>query len=151
MEFEDLPTHEGMFNPKSRRVKRSKHKGVKRNEHKSSSIEKDVAYLLCKLGVEFKAEKTFPGLCSILFPDQLLPLDFYLPKLRAVIELDGVHHRKKVASDKHNYSLDRRILNDKTRDLFCLKRGFKMLRINDLDFKNYKEIITEFINSLKSS
>lgn len=116
---------------------------------KPSKMESKVADLLKGLRVEFVTEKTFPRLVSELYPDVLLPLDFYLPKYKASIEVDGEHHTKEIAGDKPD-SLDKRILNDATRDLFCLKKGITMLRISHEQFEDYKEIVTEFINKLKN-
>lgn len=121
----------------------------KENKHKPSHMEIRVAKLLDSLRVKYVAEKTFPRLVSELYPDTLLPIDFYLPDLKACCEIDGLHHTA-IMSDDKPHSLDKRKLNDATRDLFCMKRGFTMLRLNHTQFDDYKEIITEFINKLKS-
>lgn len=147
-ELSELPAHERIINGKNRRNrislgKRSKGKGKKMNEHTPSYMECTIATFLAINGVEYVMEKTWPDLESVLF-DELLPVDFWLPGYRACIEYDGSHHSKRMEGDKP-YSVDRRILNDRTRDLFCVQRGFKLLRIPHNKSRQYKEMIIEFL------
>lgn len=145
----ELPQHERIINPKNRRTKVSqngikKRKLQKMNEHTPSYMECAIATFLAVNGIEYVMEKTWPGLESVLF-DELLPVDFWLPGYRACIEYDGSHHIKRMNGDK-SYSLDRRKLNDDTRSLFCLQRGFKLLRISSKDAPIYKELIIKFLD-----
>lgn len=146
--LDELPKYERIINPRNRRTKASnggkKRKLKKMNEHTPSYMECAIATYLAVNGVEYVMEKTWPDLVSVLF-DDLLPVDFWLPGYRAVIEADGCHHWKRMNGYK-SYSLDRRKLNDDTRALFCVQRGFKLLRISSADFVNYKELINEFLD-----
>lgn len=146
-----LPSIEPMTKRKNKKYsgRKKPHYPSSLLDRKPSKMESKVAALLNGLRVEYIAEKTFPCLVSELYNDVLLPLDFYLPKLKGNIEIDGEHHVKEINGDKSD-SLDKRKLNDATRDLFCLKRGVTMLRINHTQFEDYKEIIIEFINKLKN-
>lgn len=146
-----LPSIEPMTKRKNKKYsgKKKPHYPSSLLDRKPSKMESKVADLLKVLRVEFVTEKTFPRLVSELYPDVMLPLDFYFPKLKAVLELDGEHHTKEIAGDKPD-SLDKRKLNDATRDLFCLKRGITMLRISHDQFEDYKEIVIEFITKLKN-
>lgn len=154
MEFEDNnePYREKMLNPRSRRLKPGhkpkKRKIMKCNDHTPSYMEIKVAALLDELNVRYVMEKTFPDLVSVLFDKQQLPIDFYLTDLKACCEIDGKQHAQKMDDDKYPYSYDRRILNDKTRELFCIKRGYPLLRLKHTHFRHYREIIIEFINKL---
>jgi hypothetical protein len=143
-DFENLPQREAMINQRNKGAKkrRTKHKAEKRNEHTPSYMEVKIAEYLDELGEDYICEKVFQNCVSILF-NVPLPFDFYLPKHRVVFESDGLHHSRKMDNDKYSYSYDRRILNDKTRELFCIKRGIKLVRIDYTEFKNYKEIINK--------
>jgi len=154
MEFEDNnePYREKMLNPRSRRTKQGakpkKRKIMKCNDHTPSYMEIKVAALLDELNIKYVMEKTFPDLVSVLFEDQLLPCDFYLPEYKAIVEINGLQHYQKMDDDKYSYSFDRRILNDKTRELFCIQRGYFMFKLKYSQFKSYREVIIEFINNL---
>ncbi len=147
-QLENLPTNERMLTTRRKRRKAPVKSGKRKltpKVHNPSEPEQLIATYLAILGVEYVREKTWPDLVSVLYEDEPLPVDFWLPDYRVCIEVDGVHHRRPVNGDK-SYSLDKRKLNDQTRNLFCLQRGFRMLRIRSDRMENYKEIISEFLN-----
>lgn len=149
----EQPMFEPMINPRNNKNHRQQLKASKknkvRNTYQPSFMETKIAAYLEELGYCFVKEKTFPDLQSELFEDVLLPLDFYIRELRMAIEYDGSHHFKLMDGDKKD-ALDKRILNDKTRDLFCLKRGIKMIRLSAANSRDYKAIILNEIDKLKS-
>ena len=145
-EMESLPNQERMINPRNKRRKQPSHAPSKkqyREAHNPSEPEQLIATYLAVQGIKYVMEKTWPDLVSVIY-DEPLPVDFWLPGYRVVLEIDGSHHRCRVKGDKA-WSLDRRRLNDQTRNLFCLQRGFKLLRIRSDKMENYKEIINEFL------
>lgn len=151
--FDELPFFEPMLNSKTKH-KRKKRKAMmgenalSQNKHEPSKMELRIAKYLKELGVSFITEKTFPDLESILFKGQLLPLDFYCKSYNLVIEFDGDHHYKR----KYNQTeeqFQRVILNDRTKDLFCLSRGINMLRIRYTDAPYYKELILQELNKIR--
>lgn len=143
-EFENMPYRQSMINKRNRGVKKRpvKHKPETMNEHVPSFMESKIADYLDEIGEDYICEKVFQNCVSLLF-NVPLPFDFYLPKRKLCLESDGIHHYRKMRNDKNPYSYDRRVLNDKTRELFCIKRGIKLVRISYKDFINYKEIINE--------
>lgn len=143
-EYENLPYRQAMINQRNKGAKKrkSKHKTVKINDHAPSFMEQKIAEYLDELGEDYIIEKVFSSCTSILF-DVPLPFDFYLPVRKIAIESDGLAHMKPMPNDKYSYSFDRRMLNDKTRELFCIKRGIKLIRIRHYESKFYKEIINK--------
>lgn len=146
--LENLPRIEHMRNPRNKRTKNPNKRIKKYEEHIPSELENEIAAYLAILGIEYVREKTFPDLENG-DGGALLPLDFWLPSYRSVIEIDGVHHRRKVRGDKA-HSLDVRKLNDQLRNLFCLQRGFKLLRIRSDRMDNFKQMIDEFLKKSRT-
>ena len=65
-------------------------------------------------------------------------VDFYCPKAKLIVEIDGGQH----------YSKDN-IMKDELRDKFFSDLGFRVLRFSNSDvFKNIERIVTDIYNHL---
>lgn len=147
-DYENLPKFERMINPKNGKTafqqRKGRKKGIKKYKYEPSFMEGKISEYLLDKKIRFITEKKFPDLVSPVNNYTLLPLDFYMPELSLVIEYDGRHHFHFKDGDDRD-ALDRRFINDKARDLFCLKRGFKMLRISYKEAHEYKSMIDKAI------
>ena len=76
--------------------------------------EDDFAWMLQKLGVYFKRECIIGG----------ITVDFFLPFYNMVVEIDGKQH-----------SIGERKLRDEKRDRWLMKRGYKVLRLQNRDVR----------------
>lgn len=145
----EQPQRERMINPKNNkkghRHPKTRKKKVENEKKGLSWIELAVCKYLVELGIDFTYSKKFPDLISPLNGSQL-ELDVYCRVIGVVIEVDGVHHYKRVKTDKSSMDLERRKLNDMAKTLFCMKRGWTLIRIKYDEFDNYKQIIDEKIN-----
>lgn len=94
--------------------------------------------------------KNIDYICQYTFNDcrdiNLLPFDFYLPKLNIIIEFDGQHHFHPVqfngisteeALINHNSTLK----HDKIKDSYCLKNNIDIIRIPYFEKKNIDIIL----------
>lgn len=111
--------------------------------HVPSQGEKKIFNFLTDIGVTFTVEKQFPGMDSPISGDALR-LDFYCKDFRLAIEFDGSQHFKCVKGEPEA-KLYNRQLNDRTKDLFCLRRKITLLRIHYRYSDNFKEQILDAI------
>lgn len=149
MNFDDLPYREPFPNKKSRKSLRNatcKRRPPPARVRPPSYMESVTSSFLDRMGVAYYREHIFNGCSSVINEHVPLPFDFYLPEFCAVLELDGKQHFGKMDNDKHDYDYDKRILNDKTRDLYCVQNGIKLLRIPYTEFRNYRVLIRKFLN-----
>lgn len=108
----------------------------KKNLKKSATpSELKLIKLLTEAGVNFEFQKV------IYVNPKFIILDFYLPKAKVIIELDGGQHFK-----------DDTLAIDKNRDSYLKKQGLKVLRLsnnkaNDLNITSLKNILKDFKNN----
>jgi hypothetical protein len=76
----------------------------------------------------------------------LLKFDFYLPKLKIMIEYDGLYHFKKYHTNTDEGFMSD-VLHDREKNSFTKLKGIKLIRISYLDMNNIEE---ELINGFKS-
>jgi very-short-patch-repair endonuclease len=88
--------------------------------------------------VDYERERRFPDLKS----KRRLPVDFWLPKLKTIIEFDGEHHSKiSLYADTEDKLLTIQ-KHDRIKDKWAKKHGYKMIRISYTQIKNINEILT---------
>lgn len=104
----------------------------KRKSSKLSTGEKIVNAYLRKAQIKFIREHYHPELINDK-TGHLLFFDFYLPRLNVVIEVDGRHHHEAVDGNEEKFKDQQ--YRDTLKNIFCLDRGIKMLRLNYCDLK----------------
>jgi len=75
-----------------------------------------------RLGLDYRCEAKFPSLVA----KELLRFDFYIPKLRWLIEIDGEQH---FGGASFKGSLLDRLVHDQTKDDWVIRESFSLLRI----------------------
>jgi len=150
---DDEPLSEKMWNPR-KSSKKNKHKTeyrppkVKKRKHVPSEMEFLISMHLELLGVEYKTEHKLIGLVSP-HSGSWLSCDFYVGKYPLIIEYDGMQHFFRMSNDRHYDDLNKRRLNDKAKDLYCIQNNITMLRISVYQRAHYREIINECIDKLE--
>lgn len=132
---------EKMISSKPKKHSRARTKPVAKNDHVSSWGERAVKSVLTRMGIEFVEEKQFPGMESPL-SGVSLSLDFYIRDRKIAIEYDGKHHFRLLPGEAP-HELERRRLNDLSKDLFCKQRGIKLIRIKYTQKRYIREILAE--------
>ena len=87
--------------------------------------ERKVANILRKLEIKYEREKTFPTLRD----KALLPIDFWLPDLRIIIEFDGEQHYRERSRGIYKGKLKSIQRRDRIKDKWAKERNIPMLRI----------------------
>ena len=150
---EDDPLNEKMWNPR-KSSKKNKHKTEyrppkqKKKKHIPSEMEFLISIHLELLKVSYKTEHTLIGLVSP-HSGNWLTCDFFIDKYPLIIEYDGMQHFYRMSNDSSYDDLNKRRLNDKAKDLYCIQNGITMLRISVFERAKYREIINECINKLE--
>lgn len=115
-----------------------------------SKGEKAVEQVLQDLNITYLPQYTFLD-CK---DKNLLPFDFYLPKLNKCIEYDGQHHYYPVTFNgvsedraKENHLVT--VKHDKIKNKYCKENNIELLRIPYYDFKNIEVIVRDFLNLVK--
>jgi len=127
----------------NKRINKCKYLIKHRSLADRSPMEKEIELILMKNEVDFIAEKW----AGNMFNDRtnnLLFFDFFLPKYKAAIEFDGIHHFKPI------YGIDalkQQKHKDKRKNLFCAKHGIKILRISCFNSKDAEKIICNFFDN----
>jgi len=150
---EDEPLNEKMWNPR-KSSKKNKHRGFykppkKKKKHIPSEMEFLISVHLELLKVEYKTEHTLIGLVSP-HSGNWLSCDFYVGKYPLIIEYDGMQHFFRMQNDRDKDALNKRRLNDRAKDLYCIQNNITMLRINVYNKLRYREIINECIDKLEN-
>lgn len=88
-----------------------------------------IAKFLSNNNIEYQREHFGPLLYN---PEtqQLLFVDFYLPKYNLVIEYDGAHHYRPLRGKEE---LAKQRNRDKIKNAFCRRQGIRMLRIRGFE------------------
>lgn len=111
-----------------------------------SKGEKAIEQLLQDLSVVYLPQYTF----SDCRDKNLLPFDFYLPKLNKCIEYDGQHHFYPVTFNgiseeqaKENHLVT--IRHDEIKNQYCKNNNIELLRIPYHNFKNIDVMVRDFL------
>ena len=97
-----------------------------------------IGLFLKQTKVDYERERRFPDLKN----ERLLPVDFWLPKLKTIIEFDGEQHSKiSLYADTEDKLLTNQ-KRDRIKDKWAKKHGYKMIRISYTQQKNIDEILT---------
>lgn len=109
---------------------------------KQSSYSRLVEDFLIKNNIVFIKEYRFKN-CRNILP---LPFDFYLPKLKVCIEVDGELHYEpsRFKSSEENFA--KTLFRDSIKSDFCKKNNIKLIRIPYYEIKN--KTYTNRINML---
>ena len=111
---------------------------------KSSKGEREVERFLLNKNIHYEKQKKFSGCKKKLE----LPFDFWIPRIKTIIEYDGEQHYKE-KTGFFNGKFDEIKLRDKIKNEFCQKAGFTLLRIRwDEDLN--KEL-SMFFDAFKAS
>ncbi len=112
----------------------------------NSKGEKNITQLFDKNTIKYEPQKRFKELGQLSY-------DFYLPTQKLLMEFDGIQH-----FDPNNYfckknkdNFKTQITNDLKKSLFCLKNGYKLLRIPYIHLNNVEEILDDYLNKLDNS
>lgn len=87
--------------------------------------ERDIRKYLINNGIEFEAQKTFPG-CEYKRP---LYFDFYLPKHNILIEYDGMQHYKPIKFFGGKEGFRYQQIRDKIKNEYTEDKNIKLIRI----------------------
>ena len=74
-------------------------------------------------------------------------MDFYLPKDKICIEIDGIQHYDKTI----NWYSSRAHQRDLSKDEYCKQHGIKMIRIPFYDFLDSKPTPTDINTRIKNN
>lgn len=112
-----------------------------------SKGEKAVEQVLQDLNITYLPQYTF----SDCRDKNLLPFDFYLPKINKCIEYDGQHHYypvtfNGVSEDRAKENHLATVKHDKIKNKYCKDNNIELLRIPYYDFKNIEVIVRDFLN-----
>lgn len=111
---------------------------------KKSIGEEKIEQSLNDLGISYMREKTFPDLRSP--KGACLRYDFWIPKLKTIIEYDGQQHYVPVeiwGGIEHLQYLQQ---CDKIKDDYAREKGYKIIRVNYKDKNNInKNFIAELV------
>ncbi len=86
--------------------------------------------------IKFTRQKTFEGCKS----KSLLYFDFYIPDFNLCIEYDGEFHYKPIFGIKY---LKETIQRDNIKNIFCMNKNIRLLRIPYSDFEKIPEILDQ--------
>ena len=101
---------------------------------KESKGEKIIRLFLKTKGIKFIKQKRFKE-CKDIRP---LPFDFYLPEHNICIEYDGEQHFRPIKRFGGDAGYQKILKTDKIKNNFCLKNGFKLIRVKYNDDVNEK-------------
>lgn len=90
--------------------------------------------------IKYEREKTFEN-CRSKKRNQRFRFDFFLPNQGIIIEYDGQQHFRSVEHWGGNASLQANIANDKIKNEWAKKNGFKMLRISFIQKDEVEDIL----------
>jgi very-short-patch-repair endonuclease len=116
---------------------------------KNSKGMQKIEKFLIKHKIDFERERTFKTLRRIL----PLPLDFWLPKRKTVIEFDGEQHNPK-RKKKHIFARtdkDLRLIKerDRIKNKWARERGYRMIRINYTEQNKIEKILLSKFRGLE--
>lgn len=122
----------GKFRSLSEAIKLSKGKGWKNYSYAEDFFERFLENNKFKLGIDYVRE----------FQVSRYRIDFFFPKLKLAIEIDGQQH----------YKYKNRQISDKSKDNLLKSLDYKVLRISfKALFNNTKQILEKVLNILKNT
>jgi hypothetical protein len=92
-------------------------------------------------GVDYIRQYKFKD-CKNKLP---LPFDFFLPKINVCVEYDGDQHNRIVSFFGGFKEYEKRKINDKIKDDFCLKNNINLTRISGLNYKEIEKTLIKII------
>lgn len=107
-------------------IPRSHLKGFGCNNCSESKGEKKIVKYLTQHNIEFIRQKKFDGCVGI---KHKLPFDFYIPKIRTVIEFDGIQHFQPISYFGGIEAYERLKINDKIKNDYCEENYINLIRI----------------------
>jgi hypothetical protein len=111
------------------------------NNCTESKGEKVIAKYLDKNNISYYRQHKFDD-CKNIFQ---LPFDFYIPKIRTVIEFDGIQHFQPVEHFGGLKAYDRLKINDNIKNDYCEDNYIELIRIGYNQFNNINEILKNYI------
>lgn len=105
---------------------------------RESKGERRVRNFLETNNISYTPQKKFADCKST----QALPFDFYVSIYNLLIEYDGEQHFKSINLFGGKKEFNKRMENDKIKDIFAKNNGLKLLRISYKDFNNIEQILT---------
>lgn len=99
--------------------------------------ERLVEKFLNENGIEFVTEKKFPTCKNI----QVLPFDFYIPRMKTLIEFDGELHFLAVDFFGGEEKLKLTQFRDAIKTNWCKENGYNLIRIAYFDIYNLEDIL----------
>lgn len=112
--------------------KRCRYCSNKTNTSKASQL---LMRLLKQVSIDFEYEKTFDD-CINPMTGCKLPFDFYIDKLKTVIEIDGEQHFLPVEHWGGQKKLNETQYRDYIKDKYCLENNLRLIRIPLVNIEN---------------
>jgi very-short-patch-repair endonuclease len=116
------------------------------SDHQPSQGESKIEAWLTTNNIEFVSEVIFKGCQNKKMIG--LPFDFYLPAMKTCIEYDGRQHRKVSNLDIRSMGmvgairkLERKKINDETKNEFCLTNDIRLIRISYKKFRKIDKVL----------
>lgn len=94
---------------------------------KTSKGERAIETFLIESEIVFETQKTFDGCKNI----RSLSFDFYIDKIKLLIEFDGIQHYEPVAIWGGNEGLVKRQMKDGIKNKYAKENGYYLVRIRD--------------------
>lgn len=119
-------------------------------QDESSSIskgEKEIIRVLEKLNIDYLFQYTRED-CKL---KSQLPFDFYLPKLNAIIEYDGIQHYEPVKYFGGMNKFISQKITDTIKNRYCKDNGIHLIRIPYWEFDNIETILKNKIYEASST
>lgn len=109
----------------------------------SSGVRKIIKWLTNN-EIEYEREKTFPDLKSNKKGNKSLRFDFFIPSRKILIEFDGLQHFKPVIMWGGEKSFQNLLENDKSKNNWSKKKGYKLIRITFKDEQRIDKILSNY-------
>lgn len=103
--------------------------------------EKAIYYALERKGIPFNIHYSFEDCKDV----NVLPFDFYIPKLNTIIEYDGEQHFHPVDYFGGIETFNKVQKHDKIKTDYCEQNGIRLIRIPYTEFNNIENIINKQI------
>ena len=115
--------------------------------HNLSIGERKIEKYLTDYNISFTMQKWFAGCKN----KQKLRFDFYLKDKYILIEFDGIQHFEpvKVFGGKEKFNKAHR--NDIIKNIFCIKKNKKLLRVCYKNIKNISKILDDYLNDYEKN
>jgi len=109
--------------------------------------ERKIKKYLTDNNISFNMQKSFAGCKN----KQKLRFDFYLEDKDILIEFDGMQHFKPIKIFGGEKTFYKACRNDIIKNIFCIKKNKKLLRVCCKDIKNISKILDDYLNDYKKN